>query len=467
MSLDLIQSCAASIGYAENEVTETLDDVLKGWHNNSDLSPTFLRQFIHETFDYLNLIRRNYKKHNSDDEMKHWVERFAGRVTSEMAHRLSTVKGDVVGELGIQMNRVHQDLGSQLQDKMAVINTSLTFPLADMTKAIESRLEKTEMVVENRLLTSKTESQDKLMSLERSLSNVDKLIGTVHVKLDGMNAQQNNRDVTSALCAIRSDLSNAVSLMNSIPDNEMKRKTSEDYVETMLRKYLPRQFRVKSVAKESNQMDFHISTPQGLLIGIDVKNWGRNVDAGETQKTKDLLIKHATLNVGIIVSMKSNIESYDTIHEQNIGQQRMLWYYPNALDQSINGLVALVIMCDTISPLMKLESMDKDSVDTPLATLGKYFAMLLDLAKNARDIDLNISSLQKTVDKIQQKASTQRTIFERIIGRCEVVLVDVFHQITTNTETEVTHTSPPPPPSRKRKTPTNKKTSYQSCIPDP
>lgn len=454
MSSTLIKSCSLNLGVTETEVTDTIDEILKCWNANTDISPKFLRQLFSETFEYLNLIRQNYKKHNSSDEIKRWMESFAGKVTSELGTQISTIKSNVVDEMDARLTRACGDLDCKFHEKITEVKTTMASPWSDMSKSIDSRLEKTEMVVENKLLTAKVESSAQLNLISQSISNVDKVMSTLSTKIDGINSLQNQRDVASSLQSIRSDLSNAISLMGSIPDNEMKRKTSEDYVENTLRKYLPRRFQIRSVAKESNQMDLHIETPRGLLIGIDVKNWNRNVDASETQKTKDLLIRHATLNVGIIVSMKSNIEGSDVIYEQNIGQQKMLWYYPNALEQSINGLVALIIMCDVIYPLLKLE--DTTNVDTSLTTLGKYFTAILEIAKSARDIDLNISSLQKTIDKIQQKSLTQKGLIDRLIVTCEEVLENVFKQTMIVNEHHPKNETPQNPTTKKRKPSTKK-----------
>jgi hypothetical protein len=166
--------------------------------------------------------------------------------------------------------------------------------------------------------------------------------------------------------------------------------------------------------------------------------------------------------------MKTNIESYDIVHQQNIGQGRMLWYYPNTLEHSVNGLVALIIMCDVMAPIMKLENSEGMS-DKTLSTLGKHFTTILELAKNARDIDLQIANLQKTVTKVQQKASNQRTIIEHIVTTCEDVLSEVFHQIPidqTNCDTIEEEINIESSATRKRKStqPKNRATKVPKCL---
>jgi len=182
-------------------------------------------------------------------------------------------------------------------------------------------------------------------------------------------------------------------------------------------------------------MDLQVDTPQGLTVGIDVKNWGRPVDASETQKSKDLLNRHPTLQVGIILSLKSSIEIYDTVHSESLGQHRVLWYYPQAQENRLETLIPLLLLCDWMAPFLKTQVLDDGRAN--LAALTQRLMGLLTLAQNIKDMDLHTASLQTTLHKVQRKVTEQKHLLSQWLTACE----ECVHNLSVGTTS-----SPKPAP---------------------
>lgn len=214
-----------------------------------------------------------------------------------------------------------------------------------------------QIALQNKWMEDKTKSEQQLQSMIRTMDQENKeQHRSVDKEIKEMNRWFFNQQEqwSTGTQQIHQELRKVIQTLQVIPTNETKKILAENHVLKILEESLSfLGYRIKHVGKDPHMMDIQIITPQGLTIGIDTKNYADTVDRSETQKTKTLLEKHSFIDVGIIISLRSNIEVYKDVHHLILNNNRLLWFFPQFSDRTLPCLIPLIMFLNTLTPYLK------------------------------------------------------------------------------------------------------------------
>ena len=460
MDFTHISQCAESTHTSDSDIYETLNYLVNLWNKTPDVSPQFLRQILASTFEHLTTIGTKYKHHNLESETKHILDRIERQldknVTSIVDH-VTHVKDELTSQVSCRFDETHKtlktelsqvksDLSSRADDRLDIVKRSLSLDLTesiravpsqlpDFIKAIEQTQERADVVLSNKFLTSKLDTIEHINNLSQTISKVETELQSITKQMNIVDQQRTLSDVLLTTKTIHTDLQRAMEMLNSKPTlktNEEKRVEGEDFIETELRSSLPPpRYEITRTAKDACQMDLHIRTPGRLLIGIDVKNWNRTVDSSETIKSKNLMDTHAIMNIGIVVSMRTNIETYSSPYYELRGKNKMLWFFPNA-ENNVDGLIQLIKTCDAFAKYITYECTDTTKTESVLTFLGPKFQSIMERMKRFRDSDMGLRQIQAALNSAKKQVYNHDLQFNDLISEIEEILCVQFgyvHQI--------------------------------------
>jgi len=266
-------------------------------------------------------------------------------------------------------------------------------------------------MIESQMNTNLSRVSSELSTLKQSFQTnpLSSTIQTQHLtmstKLDNMTKEMN---------VFSTKLGEAISSINATPNNEMKRKVSETYVETLLHQQLPRNYQIQNVAKIPNELDIRVITPQNLVISIDVKNWKKSVDGSETAKFRHVMDTYSTIDVGIIVSLNTQIEIYKQIHFEHIGKGKLIFFYPYAIEEQCKCLPSIIMMADAMSPFIK----QTETSENQWRIMTSKLTSIISLANNVSNINIQVNSLEKSIKTLKKTIDKQKDAIDLLVTEC-------------------------------------------------
>jgi hypothetical protein len=282
-----------------------------------DIPISFIQSHLNSYIEYLQTIHRKTKSFEKELNTNHGDWREASR------HSLSLLESSL-------QNKWDQQCNTLLQQQISL---------------------------QNKWMEDKTKSEQQLQSMIRTMDQENKeQHRSVDKEIKEMNRWFFNQQEqwSTGTQQIHQELRKVIQTLQVIPTNETKKILAENHVLKILEDSLSfLGYRIKHVGKDPHMMDIQIITPQGLTIGIDTKNYADTVDRSETQKTKTLLEKHSFIDVGIIISLRSNIEVYKDVHHLILNNNRLLWFFPQFSDRTLPCLIPLIMFLNTLTPYLK------------------------------------------------------------------------------------------------------------------
>jgi hypothetical protein len=229
--------------------------------------------------------------------------------------------------------------------------------------------------------------------------------------------------------------------------NYGKKTLGENYVENHVLKRFPRDYKIRQTSDTKHQTDFQIDTPDGLTVSLEVKNWDYNVDFSETKKTRKIFEDHKGLDVCIIVSLKSSIESRHEIYFEKIGN-KFLWFYPKAIDSNVEYLYPIILMSNSMSSFIKLNT---SGAEDQVTELGKQMIDIFSVLNSLNEMNFCQQDLQKAMDKQNIAISRLKKIIQDLIFRMESCMQKFGIAHTRSTQEPEEH-KVTPKKQKKRKT---------------
>ena len=366
---------------SENDVTEILINFLNLWLEILPISHQTIQNINKETFNFLSTLKNLQQKSSSNEKIFSFMEELPLTFSKILSTELVNVKSEI--ETKIQHNTKE------------ILNQHLT----SSERIINNRFEKNEILIENKLLNHSIANANKF---DDKLNTAEKIHSTT------------KEEILKSTDSIKAYLDKFSSFLGT---NHGKKELGEKYVENHVLNRFPRDITITKTSETARQTDYHLYTKEGLNISLEIKNWDRNVDYSETKKTRKIFAENSSLDVCIMVCLNQSIESHNELYFENVGGNRFIWFYPFAQQSNMDYLYPLVLMCNSVAPLIKLNI---SKTENSLEEYAKDIIGILKLIDNIKNINLHQDDLERVVAKQKIQINNLKSVLNDIITKFEL-----------------------------------------------
>ena len=428
-----IQDIAKKINKSENDVIDVLNDYLNEWflfeNIEQDLSsmtsPEILKKINKDIFGFLSSIKKTIFPQQSNENRTNIkleeISVFLKSIPTTISKEFDDAKCDFKNKLeqvGLQSNVHTKEIFLTNEEKMKQIIGQNTKEILTINEdKMKTIIEKSELTLENKLLNHTIKNNDKI--------NDNMTLLTEQTKTLSKEIQQSNS--TNNL--------NFNTITAFFGSNNGKKEIGEHYIENSILKKLPADIKFNKTSHMPNQTDYQLQTKDGITISLEVKNWNCNVDRSETKKTREILASSNNIDVCIMVCLKESIESHHEVYFENVGGNKMLWFYPYALNSDAEYLYPLILMSRSIASMIKQKIRGKEGDDNKKNNNNKKREMInhlitdilgaLKLLHNLNSMNLCQDDLNRIIKKQAIQINQQKSIVNDVITKLELSIENI------------------------------------------